>query len=175
MNPHSNNFSFKTLGSHELRLTGYASVFNTLDHHNDIIAKDAFSESITRHEQGYRVKLLWQHDQTKPIGVINKLSQDSTGLFVEASINNTITQGREVISLIKQKAIDSFSIGFNIEESTLDSKGQRVILKANLWEVSIVTFPANQQARIEQCNSANLTSSNLLNLLSTTSKSIFII
>ena len=178
MNLSYNNFNFKTLNNDELKLTGYASVFNHLDHHNDIITKGAFAQSIAKHSQGYRIKFLWQHDQTKPIGIINHLTEDDNGLLVEASINNTITQGKEVISLIKQKAIDSLSIGFNIEESETTDKGQRRILKANLWEVSIVTFPANAQARIEQFNNNHLlnhANPRLLELLSITSKSIFII
>jgi hypothetical protein len=173
MNLHTISFK-STNNNDELQLTGYASVFNNIDYHNDIIIKGAFTKSIVKHYQDFRVKLLWQHDHTKPIGVINKLVEDQNGLMVEASINGSIAQGREVISLIKQKAIDSFSIGFNIERSQINKSGQREITEVNLWEVSVVTFPANSAAKIRQINGGYpQKSNNLSNFLLTTSKTIF--
>jgi len=159
-------------------IVGYASIFDEVDYHNDIIIKGAFAKSIACHKENRKIKLLWQHDQNKPIGVVKGICEDEKGLLVEANINNTIAQGREVISLIKQEALDGFSIGFNITKSTLDAKGYRKILEADLWEVSVVTFPANAMARIAQCNSAStiLESQNkLLKTLSLISKSTFIL
>jgi len=159
-------------------ITGYASIFDEVDYHNDVIIKGAFAKSITRHKEGRKVKLLWQHDQSKPIGVVSSICEDEKGLLVEANVNNTIAQGREVISLIKQEALDGFSIGFNVAKSSIHAKGYRNILEADLWEVSVVTFPANAMARIEQCNSASAKfegQNKLLKTLSLISKSIFIL
>jgi HK97 family phage prohead protease len=169
MNLHTINF--KSVND-ELKLSGYASVFSKVDRHNDIIIKGAFLKSISKHYNGQQVKLLWQHDHTKPIGLINDLFEDETGLYVKASVSNSIIQGREAINLIKQKAIDSLSIGFNIDRSLINKHGQREILEISLWEVSVVTFPANSDAKIRQLNSVN-PMGNLEKILSIAADSIF--
>lgn len=175
----SNGFfapSLKSIEKNFAVITGYASIFNELDYHNDVILKGAFENSISKHKSGRKIKLLWQHDQNKPIGVINSLYEDDKGLLVEASVNNSIAQGREVISLIKQEALDALSIGFNVAKSDVHKKGYRQILEADLWEVSVVTFPANSLAKIERCNSsfAGQNQQILLQELSAKSKSMFI-
>jgi HK97 family phage prohead protease len=175
---HLNAPTIKSIEKNCATISGYASIFNEVDYHNDVIIKGAFAKSIARHKEGRRVKLLWQHDQSKPIGVVSSICEDEKGLLVEANVNNTISQGREVISLIRQEALDAFSIGFNVAKSSIDAKGYRNILEADLWEVSVVTFPANVMARIDQCNSApaRISSQNkLLNTLSSISNSIFIL
>lgn len=67
---------------------------------------------------------------------------------MEAVINNKVKDGREAIELIKQGAIDGLSIGFYIKNSVFNDAKQRVITEADLLEISIVTFPANQSAKI---------------------------
>ncbi|KJV80850.1 phage major capsid protein, HK97 family [Rickettsia hoogstraalii str. RCCE3] len=67
---------------------------------------------------------------------------------MEAMINNKVKAGVEAIELIKQGAIDGLSIGFYIKNSVYNDARQRVITEAELLEISIVTFPANQSAKI---------------------------
>ncbi|WP_121543090.1 HK97 family phage prohead protease [Candidatus Rickettsia colombianensi] len=67
---------------------------------------------------------------------------------MEAVINNKVKAGIEAIELIKQGAIDGLSIGFYIKNSVYNDARQRVITEAELLEISIVTFPANQSAKI---------------------------
>ncbi|CAN0603814.1 unnamed protein product, partial [Ectocarpus sp. 12 AP-2014] len=122
---------------------GFASVFGILDSQNDVVVKGAFKSIEVRN-----VKLLWQHDASKPIGLIKSLSEDEYGLKFEAEINNNIEAGREASELIKQKAICGLSIGFSINSSSYNEKGMRVISDLNLAEISVVTFPANHQAEI---------------------------
>ncbi|MDF2964987.1 MAG: hypothetical protein K0Q51_375 [Rickettsiaceae bacterium] len=137
-----------SIGLEGCRIKGYASVFNVIDNHSDLIVKGAFENSIKKHFRDTSIKLLWQHNQAEPIGVIDELYEDEIGLFMTASINNHTQRGREVISLIQQKAINGLSIGFKIEDVDYDKQGIRVIKKVDLWEVSIVTFPANEHAQI---------------------------
>lgn len=124
-------------------ISGYASVFGIIDKHNDVIAPGAFKTA----KEG-EVKLLWQHDHLKPIGIVKMLKEDQYGLKFEAEINGKTTLGKETIELIKQKAIGGLSVGFEINNSSYDEKGIRVIDDASLIEVSVVTFPANNQAEI---------------------------
>jgi HK97 family phage prohead protease len=154
--------AIKSVSNDGLVFNGYASVFDYLDSHNEIMIKGAFFKSIQKHNNGSsRIKLLWQHDIHKPIGVINKIAEDDKGLFVDVALNNSVNQGREVAALVKQKAIDSFSVGFNIEKYRINNLGQKEICDADLWEVSVVTFPANQAAKIENIGSNFLSKNSL--------------
>ncbi len=132
-------------------ITGYASVFGVADSDNDIIVKGAFANT-----SASKVKLLWQHDMSKPIGVITNLYEDKHGLKIEAEINNKTTAGFEASELIKQKAIQSLSIGFFSKISNYTEKGHRLITDVDLIEVSVVTFPANHLAEIYQYKNNNL-------------------
>ena len=64
-------------------VSGYASVFGVINSHDDIVMRGAF----TNISQKKDIKFLWQHDQTKPIGVITSLVEDDYGLYIESSIN----------------------------------------------------------------------------------------
>ncbi|MBP7190060.1 MAG: HK97 family phage prohead protease [Rickettsiaceae bacterium] len=134
----------KSATSDYVIIGGYASVFGVVDSHNDIVVKGAFQGLCSAEN----IKLLWQHDTAKPIGLITSAIEDDYGLYVEATINISTQQGREAFSLIKQGAVTSFSIGFTVEKANHNASGTREILSAKLWEVSIVTFPANSHAQI---------------------------
>ena len=141
----SPEFFIKSSKSDNTVIIGYASVFEVTDNQNDIILKGAFKNS-----ESHNVKLLWQHDVTKPIGVIKYLAEDDYGLKIEAEINNKTLLGAEASALIKQKAVSGLSIGFTIRSSDYNLQGLRVIDEVELMEISIVTFPANNMAGISQ-------------------------
>ena len=138
---------------------GYASVFGVVDSHSDIVLRGAFSSCNSLHN----IKFLWQHDATKPIGVITSMVEDEYGLYIEANINSFIQQGQEAIALLKQGAVSSFSIGFTVSKSRNNADGYREITDANLWEVSIVTFPANSYAQIQHIKSSDFQTFERLN------------
>lgn len=140
----SSIFEVKIASEDNLDITGYASIFNLEDSAGDIIEPGAFKNAVSRR----KVILLWQHDQTKPIGVINELYEDHKGLVIKATINGATQYGSDAKSLIEQGAIDGFSIGFYTKKSYLGKHGGRVITDIDLWEVSIVTFPCNEGALI---------------------------
>jgi HK97 family phage prohead protease len=133
----------KSAQNNDFIISGYASVYNFVDQHNDIIIQGAFTSL-----ENKNIKFLWQHQQTKPIGIIQTINEDNYGLKIEAVINDKVEAGREAIELIKQGAVDSLSIGFNIISSSYNDQGQRIIEKAELIEISLVTFPANDRAQI---------------------------
>ena len=132
-------------------ISGYASVFGILDSQNDVIVKGAFKLA-----ESDNVKLLWQPDPGRPIGVIKSLCEDEYGLKFEAEINNRIEVRREASELIKQKAICGLSIGFSINSSSYNDKGMGVIDDVNLAEISVVTFPANNEAEITHVKNKSL-------------------
>jgi len=151
----------KSATKDNITISGYASVFGIIDNHNDIVLRGAF-EGIS---QKTNVKFLWQHDQTKPIGVITSIAEDDYGLYVEGSINCSTQQGKEAIALIEQGALNGLSIGFITKNSGYNAQGFREIISADLHEISLVTFPANTEAGISRISSALNKASVILNQL----------
>ncbi|MEM8749409.1 MAG: HK97 family phage prohead protease [Pseudomonadota bacterium] len=127
---------------------GYASLFGKVDLGKDRVEKGAFAKSLTARSAS-TIRMLFQHDPAHPIGVWEDIYEDDTGLFVRGKILETSQKGREVLSLLREGALDGLSIGFRTRRSTTDRKtGVRSIIEAELWEISVVTFPMLPQARV---------------------------
>jgi HK97 family phage major capsid protein len=139
----SQNLTIKSIENNNVLIEGYATVFNIPDAHNDVIIKGTFNKISSNN-----IKLLWQHNSDMPIGIVNSLIEDDYGLKITATINNRIQCGLEAIELISSGALDGLSIGFYIKLSQYNKLGERIIQKAELVEISIVTFPANKHAKI---------------------------
>ncbi|MGN7661243.1 MAG: HK97 family phage prohead protease [Anaplasma sp.] len=124
---------------------GYASVFNHVDGQNDTIEPGAFADSLKQR----RIVLLWQHSIREPIGKVLRAREDSFGLLILAKLNLEIQRAREAYALMKDGSIDALSIGYKVVKSRREGRsGVRVISRVDLWEISIVSFPANNMARI---------------------------
>jgi uncharacterized protein len=129
--------------------SGYASIFGIADLGNDLILPGAFSTSLKRRKAG-GIRMLYQHDPASPIGAWTSLREDGSGLRVEGRIATKTSKGREVFELMRAGAIDGLSIGFRTVRSRIERKsGVRQILEADLWEISVVTFPMHPDARVE--------------------------
>jgi HK97 family phage prohead protease len=124
---------------------GYGSVFGNKDSDNDIIEKGAYRRTIKNN--GSRVKYLYQHDITKPIGRMKELYEDEKGLVFVAEVPKT-TFGNEVLELMKYGVIDENSVGIMPVKKDYDENGIRVIKEAKLYEISAVTIAANDEAKI---------------------------
>lgn len=142
-------------------VSGYASVFSVQDRHNDCIQYGAFRESIINHYSNNQIKLLWQHQQDKPIGVFNLIAEDKYGLYIEAKLLLGIQKAREAYDLLKSGAINGLSIGYTPLEYEFDENSQtRMLTKVDLWEISLVTFPANTHACITSLKSHDINFNN---------------
>jgi hypothetical protein len=94
--------------------------------------------------------MLYQHDPGEPIGVWTELREDQRGLFVRGQLARNVTRAREVLSLMRTGALDGLSIGFRAVKARKDAaSGVRQIVEADLWEISIVTFPMLPGARVQ--------------------------
>lgn len=130
-------------------IEGYASLFGKRDQGNDVVMGGAYGASLARlAAAGRRVKMLWQHDPTQPIGVWDEVREDATGLWVKGRILGDVEKGREAVALLGAGAIDGLSIGYRTVKSERDGKGQRLLTELELWEVSLVTFPMLPEARV---------------------------
>lgn len=124
---------------------GYGSVANVVDSYKEIVAPGAFAESL----QTRKPSLLWQHRSSEPIGIYTTVKEDAVGLYVEGKLALKTARGAEAYELLKMGAITGLSIGFVSREDSYDKvSGIRTLKKVDLWEVSLVTFPANDAARI---------------------------
>lgn len=93
--------------------------------------------------------MLWQHQASEPIGVWKSIVEDGRGLRVVGQLNLAVARAREILSLMREGALDGLSIGFKTEQATTDkATGVRRLQKLDLWEISIVTFPMLPQARV---------------------------
>ena len=138
--------SLKNLADDGL-FAGYASVFDVIDSHKDVIIRGAFARTLT--ERGTDIKLLWQHRTDEPIGVITKIREDSKGLYVEGKLLLEVKRAEEAHALLKTGAIEGLSIGYTVREFDIDEQtGVRILKDIDLWEVSLVTFPANPSAQV---------------------------
>lgn len=124
---------------------GYGAVFGNIDRDGDVVTKGAFADSLKERLPA----LLWQHNPKEPIGRFDVVREDAKGLFVKGRLSQT-GKGAEAYELLKMGALNGLSIGFVTKEAQRSSaSGARQITRADLMEVSLVTFPANELARVQ--------------------------
>jgi uncharacterized protein len=151
------SFQFKVKEVEESgRFSGYASVFGVVDAYNEIVAAGAFTKSIKSiAETGRPLPCLWQHLSSAPIGGYDKLEQDEKGLHVQGFLlTQEIEKARETHALMKRGIVSGLSIGYYVIEDSFNEKERiRTLKEVELVEVSVVTFPANSEARVETVKS----------------------
>jgi HK97 family phage prohead protease len=146
----------KEAGSFE----GYGSVFDVVDSYGDAIEKGAFKDTL----RSWRLKsktppMLLQHGgwgmgatDMVPIGKWDAMEEDDHGLYVKGHLLAMDTErSKQVYAAMKEGALDGLSIGFVTKEVRMGEKPSepaRTLTAVDLWEVSIVTFPANGEARV---------------------------
>ncbi len=147
-------FEIKEVGSSGTFI-GYGSVYGVIDEGDDVVSQGAFADSLAEWQsKGQMPSLLWQHRAAEPIGIYTAMKEDATGLYVEGKLALKTQRGAEAYELMQMKAISGLSIGFQTREDSFDQKtGVRTIKKGDLWEVSLVTFPMNDSARISAVKS----------------------
>jgi HK97 family phage prohead protease len=131
---------------------GHASVFGVEDYVRDTVKRGAFKRTLAEHATKDRMPaLLWQHDTHQPIGVWEEMREDRRGLFAQGRLLiDDIPQARAAHALLKEGGLSGLSIGFRTVESEVDDKrGVRKLTDVDLFEVSLVTFPALDSARVE--------------------------
>lgn len=146
------NAELKAVGGDNGEFEGYGSVFNVVDSYNEVVDKGAFVESLKNFGMP---ALLWQHRSSEPCGVYTDCYEDEKGLRVKGQLNLETQVGREAYALLKQGALKGLSIGFRTEDEWQDTANKVTHLRrVRLYEVSLVTFPANAAANVEAVKSA---------------------
>lgn len=148
-------------------ITGYAAHFGSIDSYGTFMVKGAFAQTVQ--QRGSRIPVLWNHWSDTPIGRPTELREDDKGLYFSAEIVEETNAGAEVMALLRKKVPLGMSFGFEtlksrgIEEADKVDWSQspeffkdpanrdqvRAIEEVRLWEISVVTFPANEMATID--------------------------
>ncbi len=137
--------------------SGYGSVFGVKDSYSDIVVPGAFKASLERwQEKSQMPALLWQHNMAEPIGVYTKMEEDEQGLYVEGRLLiDDDPLAKRAHAHMKAGSLSGLSIGYSLEDYEYDKdKGGWMLKEIDLWEVSLVTFPANDEARISEVKNA---------------------
>nr|WP_047166896.1 HK97 family phage prohead protease [Sphingomonas sp. Y57] len=147
------DFDFEVKGvQDDGSFNGYGSVFGVVDSYMEVVAKGAFTESLAElQSKGRPVPVLWQHRSSEPIGAWKNLKEDDHGLWGDGQIllDAGATEKR-AYEHMKARTVTGLSIGYWVRESSYDEKtGIRTLTKLDLVEISLVTFPANDDARVE--------------------------
>jgi len=127
--------------------TGYAAVYNSIadigGYFNEQIAPGAFDGTL-----GGDIRALFNHDTAHVLGRTIagtlRLASDDRGLAVEIDMPDT-AMARDLAVSMTRGDISGMSFGFNVTKQTWDESGPvilRTIEAVELFEVSIVTFPA---------------------------------
>lgn len=131
---------------------GHASVFDAIDFYREVVMPGAFMDSIAEWKSKAKLPpVLWQHLRHEPIGPLVEMREDDVGLFIRGQLLvDDVARAREARALMKSGAITGLSFGFDVDDEEYDSRaGILKLKKIDVWEVSVVTFPANEAAAVE--------------------------
>lgn len=137
--------------SEEGRFKGYGSTFGgSPDAYGDIVVSGAFLSSLSRGGRNKSgIPMLWQHNASQVPGVWTDLAEDKRGLKVEGQLALKTQLGLETYELMKLGGVKGLSIGYDVVTYERDEKRKvRLLKEVDLWEISLVTFPANTHARV---------------------------
>ncbi|MEL6735846.1 MAG: HK97 family phage prohead protease [Pseudomonadota bacterium] len=135
-----------------IEFEGYACIFNTCDQVCDLVHPGAFSAALSARGAG-GVRMLFNHDVSEPIGIWNELREDIRGLYCRGTLLAGVQRAQEVATLLSAGGLDGLSIGFTAKRAQADpTTGIRHLREVDLWEISLVTFPMQDMARITRIN-----------------------
>lgn len=136
-------FDFKAVDEKAGTFSGIASVYGNVDLQCDVVMPGAFTKTLR--ENDGQVPLLWQHDMDQPIGIA-RLTDSASGLLVSGEVDLDTAEGRRAHSALLKRYVKGLSIGYDTVQAKNRSDGARELHELKLWELSIVTFPANTRA-----------------------------
>lgn len=144
------SISIKAVGDPSADTGLFSGVLSTYggmpDSYGDICDAGCYDATIA--SKGTKRVLLWQHSWDDPIGSF-EITDATKALTVEGSFNLNVAKGREAYALLKRGDISGLSIGYTVDKCDYDPDGTRHLKQVDLWEGSLVTFPANINATAE--------------------------
>lgn len=150
-----NMAEFRFADGDKRTLEGYASKFNVpydLGRFDEVVEPGAFTRAI---DEGQDVRALIDHDPARIIGRTKngtlEMREDSVGLFTRVHLPDT-QDGRDLATLVQRGDLDAMSFGFTVTadrwEKSEEGRNTRFIEDVDLYDVSVVAFPANQDTSV---------------------------
>ena len=131
---------------------GRASTFGSIDSYGDMTERGAYADTIPDFlSRGF---LGWGHDWSDPIGYFTDADEKADGLWVKGEFHGDAEAQRYRQRTAERAAAGKFtglSIGFqplDFEFRTIDDREIRVLTKIKLFEVSLVSVPAEPNAHV---------------------------
>ena len=156
------SFELKAKEDETGMIAGFFSTYDeTPDSYGDIIRPGAFTETIKkREESGHPFPLCFNHDFSQVIGAVDKIEDTEKGPYIEAHFLDT-ELAKDVRKMLKSKAIYQFSFAYDVLGWEEPSEAQRkagiwnILTKLEVFEISVVTVPANQNAVVTEVKGIN--------------------
>ena len=157
---HFKTFEMKLKDDGNGIIEGYFSTYEkTPDSSGDIIEPGAFTETLEkRKESGHPFPLCFNHDFSAVIGAVDEVKDTEKGPFIRAHFLNT-ELAQDVRKMLQSGAIYQFSFAYDIlgvrkpDEEEQKVGVFQVLTKLEVFEVSVVTVPANQNAVVTDVKS----------------------
>ena len=124
-------------------IRGMASTAD-FDRAGDAISAEAWTKGGLKNFEKNPI-ILFNHDYDRPIGRATGLKVTENGLELEARISKSAPAN--VCELVKEGILGAFSVGFRVKDADYLSETDGLKIKdAELFEVSVVSVPCNQEA-----------------------------
>ena len=152
------DLNFRASVNDEGIFEGYLSTYGDVDSYGTYFISGAWDKSIERFNSGEVIPVLWSHDRSKPIGKFTELKSDEKGLWGRGKLTLEDPQAKIAYAHMKDGSVMGLSVGFELDYDNviynrmLDALG---IAEADLFECSVVVFPANSNAKITNFKSQN--------------------
>jgi HK97 family phage prohead protease len=134
--------------SDAITFEGYASVWGRKDSYGDTILKGAFTDAI----KARRPMMFFGHNPGRVIGKWTSIEEDDKGLLVKGELTPGHRDAQDVAASLKHGAVSGLSIGGYTLRSEDLPDGGRIIKAFDLYEISVVSMPAEDEARIDMAS-----------------------
>jgi HK97 family phage prohead protease len=113
---------------------------------NTSAGRVVFAENSITVPEPSKVKLLMQHDNSKPVGRMQSVTSNKTGLYASFKVSAS-TRGSDAILLAQEQLMDGLSVGVEVDDSRQE-KDYLLVTAATLKEVSLVESAAFPSAAV---------------------------
>ncbi len=141
-------------------ISGYAVKWDSINYFGEKFVKGAFTDVCARfanksqkihayYNHGWRMWFVDSH-MTMRVGKYLQIKEDDTGLFIELEFTKGLPIAEWTAAMVQHGTVDGFSIAFYPpKDSDIIDKGAYIeILKADIYEISVVDEPADEAARV---------------------------
>lgn len=153
--PPDARLEIKAVEGEAVVISGLASVFHGLDAYNDTILPGSYQKTIGAWSaRAWPMPMLWNHEPSDLIGRWVDFREDERGLVATGELTPNHSKAADAVASLRHGALTGLSIGYRATAADIEKDGRRVLREIDLFEVSLVTMPADLSARVTGVKSA---------------------